>query len=273
MRGKEDAVREEKSLKGPHETDSSAEESVFKPESLVDIAIKQKRLVKERVPSVCILDPDGDIVRYLVKSGRAEKSRNWPCYHTDMYLFNTDEMRFGIVGCAVGSPFAVLVAEELFALGCELLISVTSAGLVNHSLKRPCFMLIEKSLIDEGTSRQYLPESEFAELNGELKTVLNQLVRDGRMVSGVAWTTDAPFRETLSKINHMRKLRIDAVEMESSALYSLAKFKGVNIVCLAHITNEMGVGEDDFDKGEDEGSRESLKLIIEVAKRISKASA
>jgi len=34
----------------------------------------------------------------------------------------------GIVGWAVGAPFAVLVAEQLFASGCRLLISVTSAG-------------------------------------------------------------------------------------------------------------------------------------------------
>lgn len=32
----------------------------------------------------------------------------------------------GVVGCAAGAPFAVLVAEELFGSGCKLLISITS---------------------------------------------------------------------------------------------------------------------------------------------------
>ena len=40
----------------------------------------------------------------------------------------SDKIRLGVVGFAVGAPFAVLVAEELFASGCELLISMTSAG-------------------------------------------------------------------------------------------------------------------------------------------------
>ena len=43
-----------------------AEKSVFQPENLIETAIKQKRLQREKVPDVCILDPDGDIVRYLV---------------------------------------------------------------------------------------------------------------------------------------------------------------------------------------------------------------
>lgn len=219
MRGKENTLREEKPLDGLYEIGSHAEESVFKPENLVDIAIKQKGLVKDNVPSICILDPDGDIVRYLVKSSRAKKSKNWPCYHTDLYLFSKDEMNFGIVGCAVGSPFAVLVAEELFALGCELLISITSAGQINPSVKRPCFMLIEKSIIDEGTSCQYLPGSEFVDLNAKLKMGLKELIIEREIMSGTAWTTDAPFRETQRKIDHMRRLGVDAVEMESSALH------------------------------------------------------
>ncbi|HWE20798.1 MAG TPA: hypothetical protein VG758_27105 [Hyphomicrobiaceae bacterium] len=37
-------------------------------------------------------------------------------------------MELGFIGFAVGAPFAVLVAEQLFASGCQLLISMTSAG-------------------------------------------------------------------------------------------------------------------------------------------------
>ena len=75
-----------------------------------------------------MLDPDGDIVRWLVATRRAERESHWPCYPTDLFTFAWDDMRLGIIGCAVGASFAVLVAEELFASGCELPISVTSAG-------------------------------------------------------------------------------------------------------------------------------------------------
>jgi uridine phosphorylase len=74
-----------------------------------------------------VLDPDGDIVRWLVGAQRAERDPRWACYHTDLFTFAQGDTPFGIIGCAVGAPFAALVAEELFVSGCELLISLTSA--------------------------------------------------------------------------------------------------------------------------------------------------
>ncbi|MEF8907420.1 MAG: hypothetical protein V5A13_06135, partial [Haloarculaceae archaeon] len=52
--------------------------SVFTPESLLTEARRQKDLPDSDVPDICILDPDGDIVRHLVSTGRAEKDRAWP---------------------------------------------------------------------------------------------------------------------------------------------------------------------------------------------------
>lgn len=66
----------------------------------------------------------------------------------------------------------------------------------------------------------------------------------------------------------MKNLGVVAVEMESSALYSFAKAKKKNVVCFAHITNRMGRGENDFDKGNENGSEEALKLMIEVTKLV-----
>src|SRR5215472_2232642 len=78
--------------------------SVFRPESLLREARRQRRL-----PLVAVHE-------------------GWACYHTELLAFDLDGVgEVGIVGCAVGAPFAVLVAEQLFASGCRLLISVTSA--------------------------------------------------------------------------------------------------------------------------------------------------
>ena len=63
-----------------------------------------------------------------------------------------DGVTIGIVGLAVGAPFAVLVAEQLFVSGCRLLISVTSAGQITPVGPTPYFVLIDRALRDEGTS-------------------------------------------------------------------------------------------------------------------------
>ncbi len=47
--------------------------SVFEPTALLREARRQKGLVSIDVPPVCILDPDGDIVRRLKSSGQAKR--------------------------------------------------------------------------------------------------------------------------------------------------------------------------------------------------------
>ena len=131
---------------------------VFRPENLLREARRQRRLPALPVPEICILDPDGDIVRALRADGRGQPFAGWACYHTEMLTFELAGVPVGIVGCAVGAPFAVLVAEQMFASGCRLLLSVTSAGRIALDLPdSACFVLIDRALRDEGTSYHYLP--------------------------------------------------------------------------------------------------------------------
>src|SRR5687768_11172582 len=108
-----------------------AEPSVFLPENLLRESRRQRGLPVARVPAVCVLDPDGDIVRYLRHRHAADQDAAWACYHTDLWVGCIDGLRIGVVG---GAPFAVLVAEELRVSGCTLLISVTSAGRIAGDL-------------------------------------------------------------------------------------------------------------------------------------------
>ena len=142
--------------------------SVFAPAALLREARRQKRVAAADVPPLCILDPDGDIVRRLRGDGRARPFDGWPCYHTGLDTFALGGRTAGIVGCAVGAPFAVLVAEELFASGCRLLLSLTSAGQIVAAGPPPYFVVIDRALRDEGTSYHYAAASEF-EPDGGLK--------------------------------------------------------------------------------------------------------
>src|SRR5271169_1650124 len=75
--------------------------SVFEPENLLREARRQKNLPSATVPEICVLDPDGDIVRMLIKAGRTRRSPNWACYHTDLFEFEHAGECIGIIGCAV----------------------------------------------------------------------------------------------------------------------------------------------------------------------------
>ena len=242
--------------------------SVFEPANLLREARRQKQVPEVAVPDICILDPDGDILRALRRERDAHPSPGWACYHTELYEFDHGQEHFGIVGSAVGASFAVLLAEELFVSGCRLLISMTSAGQIVAEGSTPYFVVIDRALRDEGTSYHYLPPAEFAEADDALVDAAMQALRGGpqTVYRGAVWTTDAPFRETAAAIEHARARGILAVEMEAAALYAFAEARRKPVLCLAHVTNQMAVDSGDFEKGEADGAYASLAVIAAVAR-------
>ena len=243
--------------------------SAFTPENLLREARRQKSTTGEPVPNVCLLDPDGDIVQRLMTEGRAQRHTGWACYHTDLYVFEEAGLTIGVVGCVVGASFAVLVAEELFASGCGLLISVTSSGQITPVQAPPYFILIDRALRDEGTSYHYLAPARYSEapeaLIGSLDGAFEDLAVS--VTRGATWTTDAPFRETQEAIDAMRREGLLAVEMEAAALYAFARARDKAVVCFAHVTNQMGQIEGDFEKGDADGTTDALSVVIETTRR------
>jgi uridine phosphorylase len=245
--------------------------SVFRPEALLREARRQKTLPLIPAPKVCVLDPDGDLVRRLRRTSAGRLHKGWACYHTDLVGFDLEGIgEVGVVGCAVGASFAVLVAEQLFASGCELLVSVTSAGQIADIGPTPYFILIDRALRDEGTSYHYLPPSTFAEasdaaLLARVEGDLSELPRV-KIHRGATWTTDAPYRETEAAITSARTLGALAVEMEAAALYAFAAAKRRSVICFAHVTNAMAQAEGDFEKGEADGTTATLAVIVTTAR-------
>jgi uridine phosphorylase len=241
--------------------------SVFKPENLLREARRQRSLPDENVPAVCALDPDGDIVRALRAAG-IQRNAGWACYHTDMYVTEHAGLPIGVIGCAVGAPFAVLVAEQLFVSGCEFLVSITSAGQIAPVGAPPYFVLIDRALRDEGTSHQYLPPSIFVEAAPELadRAFAGLASLPVAIHRGASWTTDAPYRETEDAIAAARARGALAVEMEAAALYAFARSRGRSVLCFAHVTNQMARIEGDFEKGEADGTRASIEVIAASAR-------
>lgn len=247
--------------------------SVFLPAALLREARRQKAIAAIEVPPVCILDPDGDILRHLTSAGRAQRFDAWPCYHTDLYTFTLGGETVGILGCIVGAPFAVLVAEELFASGCKILISLTSAGQIVPAGNPPYFVIIDRALRDEGTSYHYAAPDTFAEADPRIVTLAAQAVKAARLgaIVGPSWTTDAPFRETAAAVQAAQARGILAVEMEAAALYAFARARGVSVLCLAHVTNTMGLADGDFEKGEADGAADALAVLETIAKGLRAA--
>ena len=111
-----------------------ASPSVFQPEALLREARRQKGVPLLDVPQICMLDPDGDVVRHLRRTGAGRLHQGWACYHTELLAFDLEGIgEVGVVGCAVGAPFAVLVAEQLFVAGASHAKANPASGAVTFN--------------------------------------------------------------------------------------------------------------------------------------------
>jgi len=240
----------------------TAEPPVFEPRNLLDGARRQKGLLERPVPAGCLLDMDGELLERLVASDRAVLDPSWPCFHTKLFRWKAGDVEVGVIGGTVGAPFAVLVAEELFASGCEALVTISSAGLVAPDARPPFFVLIERALRDEGTSYHYLPAARYADADPALTdSVARSLAGTPTSVRrGSSWTTDAPFRETRTLIDQRRAEGLLCVEMEAAALLAMASALRRPVTCIAHVTNAMATRPEDFDKGGHDGQEEALDV-------------
>ncbi|SDG03247.1 Uridine phosphorylase [Limimonas halophila] len=240
--------------------------SQFTADGLLREARRQKGVPDAPIPRVCVLDPDGDVVRRLRAEGRAEPEPAWACYHSEMDRFTLAGEPCGIVGCAVGAPYAVLVAEQMAASGCELVLSVTSAGQLSAVQDPPYHVLIDRALRDEGTSYHYLPADAESAADPALVEMAGGALAEMAppVLRGATWTTDAPFRETEPAIAAAQARGVMAVEMEAAGLYAFARATGTPVLCFAHVTNQMAQVEGDFEKGEAEGTSATLNLLARV---------
>jgi uridine phosphorylase len=255
------------------EPKAHGEPSVFTAANLLREARRQRQLPESVVPAVCILDPDGDLARFVQGNGDESRDPAWACYHTTLHRFKLADREVGIIPFTVGAPFAVLVAEELMASGCELLINLASAGRIAATAGIASFVVIERALRDEGTSLHYLPPGRWSNLHTDLREALANLHVPSAppVLHGSTWTTDAPFRETARDIARHRATGVLGVEMEAAALYAFAEATGNNVLCIAHLTNELG-SEGDFEKGAADGAEDALRVLEAVLRRLDDRS-
>jgi uridine phosphorylase len=54
--------------------------------------------------------------------------------------------------------------------------------------------------------------------------------------------------------------------MEAAALYAFAAARHKPVLCFAHVTNQMAQVHGDFEKGEADGARDALAVILAAAR-------
>jgi uridine phosphorylase len=242
--------------------------SAFTPERMMEAVRAERSLANEPVPPLCVLDFDGDLSDSLAEEGRTSPVKSWACFHTSMGAMTLNGVACGIVPRTIGGPYAVLVAEQLWAAGAKVIVGITSAGRISPNLPLPSILVVDEAVRDEGTSLHYVspsativtPTPRLAELlTHELGTVTSHVRR------GTAWTTDAPYRETPDQLRLWAERGVLAVEMQAASLFAFARARAANVAIVALVSNGVDDVAAQFDTGGHAFRTEVLAAIARAA--------
>ena len=149
----------------------------------------------------------------------------------DVHLYQIDYQgkKVAFYSSGIGAPLAVYFLEQAIAYGYTKFVACGGAGVLKKDIQMGKIVIPASAVRDEGTSYHYMSPSREINIPQEnLDCLTKELKRQGiEYIIGKTWTTDAPFRETKSKIDRRREEGCLTVEMECSALAAASEFRGV----------------------------------------------
>lgn len=181
----------------------------------------------------------GDSPLILKEAKRAGAQRH-SLFHSNLFEFSDPSSLFW-AGPALGAPMAVLCLEKLIACGAQEIVVFGICGSLHTNLRIGDIFIPTWCHSEEGTSGHYPSPQENPATDTKLRErLLSHLQRDGQKITqGPIWTTDAPYRETREKVKRYGEKGIMAVDMELSALATVARFRNVLLAAAFVVSDEL----------------------------------
>jgi len=205
---------------------SKKDEGIIKPQPIKGFDQRTVMYIPVDLPSLTI---------QKVLKKRAKKTKITPL--GQLYGF---ENRAVLSQC-VGAPLAVLTLERLIASGAQEIIILGFCGALDEHTDIGEAVSVTEAASEEGTSKHYFPRKRFFRASSRLKARVENTLSEQRLsfVNGSVVSTDAPFRETQSWLDRNRARSIGFVDMETSAVFALADFYGIQAAALHLVSDQL----------------------------------
>ncbi|MGX7013410.1 nucleoside phosphorylase [Vagococcus silagei] len=182
--------------------------------------------------------------------------------------------RILVVSTGIGAPSATIGIEELISIGVEEIIRVGSCGAMQSDFKLGEIMVVSGVVRDDGTTKNYVPESFPAIPDSELLCAACTQ-HDIAVHIGIGRSHDSFYNDNNADIeafwsNH----HVLGADMESGALYVLGQLRGIktlsilnNVVLYQDALNE---GVNQLVSGDDlviQGEKKSIQLALNILTR------
>lgn len=202
--------------------------------------------------------------KHEIKGYISSANGQLPLYQLFLPQYN---QTIGLIMSAVGAPAVVCEYEELFAMGVEKIVVFGTCGVLDDSIEDCSIIIPDRAFREEGTSYQYIDDSDEIEVNKHLKDFMTMFFEEKKIhyTTGKVWTTDAIYRETINKIQARKKANCICVDMECSAIVALAKFRHKEIAQFFYSADSLAQEEYDMRSLANESRLDVKQKIVELA--------
>lgn len=159
-----------------------------------------------------------------------------------LFISGDGDHRISVAGPMMGAPYAVALMETLVAWGARTLLFFGWCGAVSPEVNIGDIVVPSGAIVDEGTSLHYgSAMGQVSESSADAVKQIKQIL-SGQGLSyreGLVWSTDAPFRETPEKVAAARDQGACAVEMETSALFTVGRHRQVSVGAVLTVSDDL----------------------------------
>jgi nucleoside phosphorylase len=152
--------------------------------------------------------------------------------------------RYTLLLCPVGASGTVLALENAIELGARTIVFLGWCGSLSPGCPMAHVVVPTSAVREEGTSYHYLAPERRPEASSHLtSSIVARLDDDGiPHRTGTVWSTDAPYRETGTKVKRYAAAGVLAVDMETSAILALAEYHQLEAAGALIVSDELSGG-------------------------------
>ena len=231
---------------------------------LEHLAFRQGGRIEDyKISPVVIGSWDHNLIKNIAEELDLEPLPNWTRTST-VYNWRNDEQDVTFITLPVGAPSAVSTLEQLIACGAKVFIGVGFAGSLQPSIPVGSIVIAKNCIREEGTSFHYRKDNTDGLPSERLLSELQKAFDNEGVDSttGTIWTTDAIYRELKNKIEDYRKKGVVGVEMETSALYVVGKFREI------HVCNVLAISDELWTDWNPQFGSEKLINTVDIIKKV-----
>lgn len=186
-----------------------------------------------------------------------------------IYAAEVNGQRITVAQAYMGASGIAYQLEALIAHGCDRFIVAGACGVIVPDIAVGRLIVPTSAVRDEGTSYHYLPPSREVDApDGVIEFLTSALqARNIPHIAAKTWSTDGMYRETPAMVAHRVAEGCVTVEMETAALFAVARFRGVKLGQILYGGDDVsGIEYDERDwQGQHNVRRNLLALAMDIA--------